>query len=148
MTYSPPIPLYAALTACAAAMLTPGPSFSHEAVNSGALESLPMLSEVAPDAIQISPHIPRMGQHWANPENLPGGPIYCEIEGRVTCVEYMVNMADLEAGTDWTGLVPGIETPPISHIDIEFKANGIEPNPVPLYQFHIFFASPATLAEN
>ena len=87
MTYSPPIPLYAALTACAAAMLTAGPSFGHEAVNSGALESLPMLSEVAPDAILISPHVPRMGQHWANPENLPGGPIYCEIEGRVTCVD-------------------------------------------------------------
>ena len=60
----------------------------------------------------------------------------------------MVNMADLEAGPDWTGLVPGIETPAISHIDIEFKPEGIEPNPVPLYQIHIFFASPATLAEN
>lgn len=110
------------------------------------LDGLPILADVAPDAIQISPHVPNMGEHWAVPANLPGGPIYCVIEGRVVCVEYMFDMADMEAGQDWTGLLPAIDTPPITHIDVEFKPEGIEPHPVPLYQLHVYFADQATLA--
>jgi hypothetical protein len=134
---------YAALAACAAAILSAGPSSAEDA-----LARLPILSNVAPDAIQISPHVPQMGHHWARPENLPGGPIYCVVEGRVTCMEYMVDMADLVAGASWRGLAAGIETPPISHVDIEFKPDGIGPNPVPLYQIHIYFTGPETLARH
>lgn len=32
---------------------------------------------VAPEGVvQISPCVPTMGEHWANPANLPMGPIY------------------------------------------------------------------------
>src|SRR5690606_17894237 len=112
------------------------------------LAALPSLETVAPDAIQISPHVPHMGGHWAKPENRPVGPIFCFIVGLVSCVELKLEMMDLEAGTDWVRLAPGIETPPISHIDIEFKPEGIEPNPVPLYQVHIYFTDPDTLARH
>lgn len=111
-------------------------------------DALPVLEAVAADAIQISPHVPGMGEHWARPDDLPTGPIYCVIGGRVTCVEYMFQMTDLESGTDWLKLAPGMETPPISHIDIEFKPDGVGPNPVPLYQFHIYFATPDLLAQH
>lgn len=122
------------------------PASAHEAPAS--LEGLPLLEEVASDAIQISPHVPNMGAHWARESDLPTGPIYCVIEGRVVCVEYMFTMEAFEAGTDWTSLTPGIETPPISHIDVEFKAEGIEPNPVPLYQLHIYFAGTEQLDQH
>lgn len=133
----------AAALACAAALaLTAAPSSAE------ALEGLPSLQDVAPDAVQISPHIPHMGEHWAEPDNVPTGPIYCVIEGRVACVEFMFEMTDLEAGKDWVNLAPGIHTPPISHIDIEFKPGGIEPNPVLLDQVHIYLADPDTLARH
>jgi len=112
------------------------------------LNGLPALSEVAPDAVQVSPHMPHMGAHWAEPAHLPDGPIYCVIEGRIVCVEYMFEAGDLQSGRDWTVLKPGIRTPPISHIDVEFKPEGIEPHPVPLYQLHIYFADPEFLARH
>lgn len=111
-----------------------------------ALDRLPVLAEVAPEAVNISPHVPNMGEHWANPADLPVGPIYCVIDGRVVCVEYMVDLEALNAGRDFVGLGTGIETPPITHIDIEYKAEGIPPHPVPLYQLHIYFADTQTLA--
>ena len=114
------------------------PGATHHAPDS--VEGLPLLKDVAADAVQIGPHVPNMRTHWAWTSDLSVGPIYCVIEGRVVCVEYMFTMKDLEAGTDWTTLKPGIETPPVSHIDMEFKANGIGGNPVPLYQLHIYFA--------
>ena len=123
------------------------PTSAHEgaAVN---LDTLPTLDAVAADAIQISPQVPNMGEHWARAADLPVGPIYCVIDGRVTCVEYMFQMMDLKAGTDWLKLAPGMETPPISHIDIEFKPDGVGPNPEPLYQVHIYFATPELLARH
>lgn len=122
------------------------PTSAHEAPVS--LDGLPLLADVAPDAVQISPHVPNMGAHWARTDDLPVGPIFCEIEGHVVCVEYMFTMEAFEAGTNWTSLMPGIETPPISHIDVEFMPEGIEPNPVPLYQLHIYFAGTELLDQH
>lgn len=111
------------------------------------LGSLPLLEEVAATAQQISPHVPHMGTHWANPADLPsGGPIYCVIEGRVVCVEFMLPAAAFAAGQDFTGLLPGIETPPITHIDIEYKPDGVGPVTDPLYQVHLYFLDKAQLA--
>jgi len=126
--------------------LAVSPFHSGEAAASGMLDHLPVLSEVAPDAVNLSPHVPNMGEHWANPADLPVGPIYCVIDGRVVCVEYMLDLEALNAGTDFVGLATGLESPPISHIDIEYKAEGIPPHPVPLYQIHIYFADTQTLA--
>ncbi|MFN3953811.1 MAG: hypothetical protein ACK4LQ_05105 [Pararhodobacter sp.] len=110
------------------------------------LDHLPQLSDVAPQAVAISPHVPHMGMHYANPAELPTGPIYCVIEGRVVCVEYMFTAAALGDGMDWTGLLPGFVTPPISHIDLEHKPDGVGPFAEPLYQLHVYFVSPELLA--
>lgn len=117
-------------------------------VTAASLDHLPLLTEVAPGAEQISPHVPHMGEHWAETGNLPTGPIYCVIEGRVVCVEYMFTAEDLAAGESWRGLVPGISTPPITHIDVEYMPDGVGPVQEPLYQFHIYFADPQVLAEH
>lgn len=113
------------------------------------LSHLPLLSEVAPGAVQISPHVPHMGTHWANPADMPnGGPIYCVIDGRVVCVEYMFTAADLAAGRDWVGLAAGMETPAITRIDLEYKADGVGPVQQPLYQLHLYFAETEVLAQH
>ena len=109
------------------------------------LSHLPLLSDIAPQAIAISPHMPHMGAHWAEPANLPLGPIYCEIEGHVVCVEYMFLASDLAAGRDWTNISPGMQTPPITRIDMEFKPDGVGPFQEPLYQVHLYFAQTEVL---
>jgi len=105
-----------------------------------------MLSDIAPQAVAISPHVPQMGEHWAEPANLPMGPIYCVIEGRVVCLEYMFLAGDLGSGSSWTGLGIGMETPPITRIDMEYKPDGVGPFQEPLYQLHLYFAEPEVLA--
>ena len=110
------------------------------------LSHLPRLSEVAPDAVQISPHVPHMGEHWAEPANLPLGPIYCTIDGYVVCVEYMFLAEELASGTDWTGITTGMQSPPITRIDMEYMRDGVGPFQEPLYQLHLYFAESEVLA--
>lgn len=110
------------------------------------LSNLPLLSDIAPEAVAISPHVPQMGAHWAEPANLPLGPIYCVIDDRVVCVEYMFLASEFAAGTDWTGIPTGMPTPPITRIDMEFKPDGVGPFQEPLYQLHLYFAESEVLA--
>lgn len=112
------------------------------------LSHLPLLSDIAPEAVAISPHVPQMGAHWAEPANLPLGPIYCVIDGRVVCVEYMFLASEYAAGTDWNGITTGMQTPPITRIDMEFKPDGIGPFQEPLYQLHLYFAESEVLAKH
>lgn len=112
------------------------------------LSHLPLLSDIASGAVAISPHVPQMGAHWAEPANLPLGPIYCEIDGRVVCVEYMFLASELSSGTDWTGILTGMQTPPVTRIDMEYKPDGVGPFQEPLYQLHIYFADSEVLARH
>jgi len=112
------------------------------------VDHLPTIADVAPEAVAISPHVPHMGVHYAHPADLPTGPIWCVIDGRVVCVEYMFLAAALAEGQDWTGLLTGLDTPPITHIDLEYKAEGAGPITDPLYQLHIYFAGPDVLAQH
>ena len=127
-------------------MLT-SPGVAHDASPGISLESLPLLTEIAPDAVAISPHVPQMGVHYAHPADLPTGPVWCVIEGRVVCVEYMFTAADLTAGRDWAGLPTGGVMAPITHIDMEYMADGVGPFAEPLYQLHVWFAAQSLLDE-
>lgn len=110
------------------------------------LAHLPLLSDVAPNAVAISPHVPHMGAHWAEPANLPLGPIYCVIDDRVVCVEYMFLARDLSSGANWSGITAGMQTPAFTRIDMEYKPDGAGPFQEPLYQLHIYFADAEVLA--
>lgn len=131
-------PLGVVMAGLGCTALTMVSASAHEAPRS--LGGLPLLEHVAAEAIQISPHVPQMGAHWARESDLPVGPIYCVIEGRIVCVEYMFTLENFQAGTNWRSLSPGMETPAISHIDIDFKPEGVGPYTEPLYQVHIYFA--------
>ena len=41
------------------------------------------------DAVKLTDVIPQMGEHWANPAQLPLGPIYNVYKGEVIGLEYM-----------------------------------------------------------
>lgn len=106
-------------------------------------------------AIQISPAIPAMGEHWANPKDLPLGPIYLVWQGKVIGIEYMFTLAMLEAVPAGPPSPTGVQafnynTPnlalmgqKIDHMTITYMADGHEGFKVPHYDIHFYFISPA-----
>ncbi|HEU0220875.1 MAG TPA: hypothetical protein VFR34_01505, partial [Paracoccaceae bacterium] len=61
-------------------------------------DSLPGMDMLPEGAVQISPVVPAMGEHWAKPAELPLGPIYRVYEGKIVRLEFMVSREDLAAG--------------------------------------------------
>ena len=111
------------------------------------LNGLPGTDALPDGVVQVSPFIPGMGEHWANPKNLPFGPIYCVMDGRVTCMEFMISQADFAAGKSFELLRPwfdGAEQPPIDHMEFNFEPRGHEGYAVPHYDVHMYFVSPQT----
>jgi hypothetical protein len=104
-----------------------------------AAPDLPDASSQPPNIVQVSPSVPMMGEHWADPATLPLGPIYCVHEGKIICLEYMISQEDFAAGISWDNLAGRTDLPSIDHISIGFQANGHEGFPVPHYDMHIFF---------
>ncbi len=86
-----------------------------------------------------------MGEHWANPKDLPLGPIYCVYKGKVVCLEFMISQADFAAGKSWPELSGLKNLPPVNHINMGFEPKGHEGYEVPHYDMHIYFASPEAM---
>ena len=113
--------------------------------SAGTLDNLPSARNLPDGVIQVSPVVPGMGEHWADPKNLPLGPIYCVIEGKLTCMEYMISQSDFQAGKSWTELRPwfdGAAQPGVDHMEFNFEARGHEGYAVPHYDVHMYFVSP------
>lgn len=91
--------------------------------------------------IQLTPCVPGMGEHWADPENLPFGPIYGVVEGEVVFVEIMIAQEDFNAGKSWTGVLMPAEGYAADHVDIEFEPAGHEGYEIPHYDVHAYFVS-------
>ena len=110
------------------------PAFAHDA-------ALPDASSLPKDVIGVSGVVPTMGEHWANPADLPLGPIYGVSNGKIIFIEYMIDQADFVAGKSFLELSSkaGIELPPVDHIDFNFEPNGHEGYEVPHYDVHLYF---------
>jgi hypothetical protein len=96
---------------------------------------------VAPEGVvQITPCVPLMGEHWANPADLPMGPIFTVYEGRLMSIEYMPTQADLMDGKSWNDLTFRYlgQQLPIDHVDVDFQPRGHEGLEVPHYDMHFF----------
>lgn len=109
------------------------------------LSQLPRTQALPAGVVQVSPYVPGMGEHWANPANLPFGPIYCVVDGRITCMEYMISQKDFAEGVSHNKLAPwfdGKRQPAINHIDIGFEPNGHHGYEIPHYDIHMYFLSP------
>lgn len=114
------------------------------------LAQLPRASDLPSGMVRISPHVPGMGEHWANPRDLPLGPVYCVMEGRVTCMEFMIAQRDLHDGKSFEALRPwfagSAPQPPVDHVEFNFMPQGHPGFEVPHYDVHMYFV-PAELRE-
>lgn len=93
--------------------------------------------------IQISPVVPAMGEHWANPQagDLPVGPIYGVYNGKLVFIEYMIAQEDFSKGKNHVNLagMKGVPSPSVVQTDVEFQAHGHEGFEVPHYDIHAYF---------
>ena len=108
-----------------------------------ALAGLPTVARLPPGTVQISPVVPGMGEHWANPSDLPLGPIYCVVQRRIVCAEFMIAQEDFEAGRSFPVLEAplrgGRRLPPLDHLDVGFEPHGHAGFEVPHYDLHMYF---------
>jgi hypothetical protein len=113
-------------------------------VFAAASEMLPPQPNVRPAGmptgyVMISPCIPSMGEHWANPEK-PEAPIYGSYEGKVVFSEIMIPKAQFVKGFNYRDLMalPGHA---INHVDIEYEPQGHPGMPIPHYDIHAYYVS-------
>lgn len=106
-----------------------------------ATAALPDAASLPKDVVKISGVVPGMGEHWANPKDLPIGPIYGVDKGKVIFFEFMIDQASFKAGKSFTDLAPkaGFTLPPVDHVDFDFEPHGHEGYPVPHYDVHLYF---------
>ncbi|MGE5701747.1 MAG: hypothetical protein ACM32O_04385 [Clostridia bacterium] len=94
-------------------------------------------------SIQITPVVPAMGEHWANPQagDLPTGPIYGVYENRLVFLEYMIAQDDFVKGKDHVNLagMKGVPSPAVVQMDIEVQPHGHDGFEVPHYDIHAYF---------
>lgn len=94
------------------------------------------------DALLLSPCIAGMGEHWANPKSLPLGPIYGTWQGKPIFTEIMVPLTQLEKGFSYAD-IHALSGYTIDHVDFKFEPHGHEGFPVPHYDLHAYYISPA-----
>jgi hypothetical protein len=90
--------------------------------------------------IQLSPAVPQMGEHWANPKDMPLGPIYGVYNGKLVFFEYMPAKALDKTVHDVPGNLVPIPSK-IDHFDIDWNPQGHEGYEVPHYDMHLYFIS-------
>lgn len=97
------------------------------------------------DALLVSPCIATMGEHWANVKDLPTGPIYGVWQGQPVFTEIMVPVSELQKGFSYANIhaLPGYT---IDHIDFEFEPQGHPGLPIPHYDLHAYYVTPAVQA--
>jgi hypothetical protein len=86
-----------------------------------------------------------MGEHWANLKDLPMGPIYGVWQGKPVFTEIMIPVSALQTGFSYSdiGALPGYA---IDHVDFEFEPHGHQGMPVPHYDLHAYYVTPAVQA--
>lgn len=130
-------------TICVFALTLAGTAAASAAPDAPALPPQPAVhpAGIPMDALLVSPCIATMGEHWANPKNLPMGPIYGTWQGKPVFTEIMVPLTTLQQGFSYAGIraLPGYA---IDHVDIAFEPTGHEGLPVPHYDVHAYYVSP------
>jgi hypothetical protein len=94
--------------------------------------------------VKITPSVPKMGEHWAQPTDMPMGPIYGVEKGKLVFIEQMPAQELFTKGESVVNLngMRGLPSPPINHSNIEFQPLGHEGFEVPHYDIHHYFITP------
>jgi hypothetical protein len=90
-------------------------------------------------ALLVSPCIVGMGEHWANPKDLPLGPIYGEYQGKPVFTEIMIDQKAFAAGKSWEDQLKPLAGNKIDHVDIDFVPYGHAGYPIPHYDIHAYY---------
>ena len=93
------------------------------------------------DALLVSPCVVSMGEHWANPKNLPFGPIYGVYDGKPVFTEVMVDQKAFAAGKSWDKVLAPLPGYKIDHVDIDFVPYGHAGYPIKHYDIHAYYVS-------
>ncbi len=108
-----------------------------------------------PEGVQkLSDVVPAMGEHWANPAQLPLGPIYLVHKGEVVGIEYMwtedmmqeVSIPTPAGPEEFKALVPLPVGVKVDHVDMAFMEHGHEGFDVPHSDMHLYFITQAEKA--
>jgi hypothetical protein len=110
----------------------------------GGMPPLPPQPKVRPaglpaDVLLLTPCVATMGEHWANPKNLPFGPIYGTYKGQVVFTEVMIDKKDFERGKGWSNVLKPLPGHKIDHVDIWYEPTGHIGYPIPHYDLHAFY---------
>lgn len=96
-------------------------------------------ADLPADTQPVSGCIPTMGYHYANPKNLPFGPIYGWYNGKPTFTEIMVDQKLFARGSSWNEQLKPLPGYKIDHVDVWFEPHGHEGYPIPHYDIHAWY---------
>lgn len=110
--------------------------------------------ELPAGAQKLSDVVPAMGEHWANPAQLPLGPIYLVHKGEVIGLEYMwtedmmqaVSIPTPAGPEEFSALVPLPVGVAVDHVNIAFMEHGHEGFEVPHWDMHLYFITQEEMA--
>ena len=99
-------------------------------------------------AVKLSECIPNMGIHYANPADMPFGPIYLMDKGKVIGIEYMIHEDELEENIMQIGeekigktvVMPALGKT-YDHIELNYMIEGHEGDTEPHYDIHMYLIS-------
>ena len=96
-------------------------------------------------AVMVSPCVATMGEHWMDVKDAPLGPIYGVWNGKPVFTEIMVSVKQLQDGFSYANLhaLPGYT---IDHVDFKFEPKGHDGYPIPHYDLHAYYVTPAVQA--
>lgn len=87
--------------------------------------------------------VPKMGEHWADPKNMPLGPIFGIHNGKLVFLEFMPDK-DLDKTVHDIPGTGGVPVPPsVDHVDIDWNPHGHPGDLNPHYDIHLYFISRA-----
>ncbi len=106
-------------------------------------------------AQQLTELVPTMGEHWADPAELPLGPIYLVHDGEVIGMEYMwseemlqtVSLDTPEGLFEFFALQPLDVSGTVDHMEVALMPDGHEGFEVPHWDLHLYFISAEEQAE-
>jgi len=98
------------------------------------------------NAVMLSPCVQTMGEHWAALKDMPLGPIYGVYQGKPVFSEIMISQEQLAHGFSYDN-IRALAGYRIDHVDFEFEPHGHPGFPVPHYDIHAYYISPAMQAQ-
>ena len=112
------------------------------------VQSIPGALTLPSDAQKLSECVPNMGEHWANPADLPFGPVYLVDKGKVVGIEYMIHEDELENNILTIGEMrvgKSVSMPTLdaeyNYIELNYLPEGHEGDEEAHYDVHMYLVS-------